>query len=68
MPKSYSSKYVVKILEGKGFVFKSKKGSHAKYSKGNKIVIVPHPKKDIPGGTFRSILRQSGLKQEDFYQ
>jgi predicted RNA binding protein YcfA (HicA-like mRNA interferase family) len=28
--------------------------------------IVPVPKKEIPIGTFRSIVRQSGLKLEDF--
>jgi len=29
-------------------------------------VIVPHPKKEIPLGTFRSIVKQSGLSKEDF--
>jgi len=50
-----------------GFRFVSQKGSHQKYKKDKTIVIVPHPKKEIPMGTFRSIVRQSGLKKEDFF-
>jgi len=34
--------------------------------KHNLTVIVPHPKKEIPMGTFQAILRQSGLKKKDF--
>jgi len=30
------------------------------------IVIVPSPKKEIPYGTFKSILRQSNLTEGDF--
>jgi predicted RNA binding protein YcfA (HicA-like mRNA interferase family) len=66
MPKLYSSKEIIKILENNGFVFESQKGSHCKYINNNRIVIVPHPKKEIPSGTFSSILRQSGLGREDF--
>lgn len=32
----------------------------------SRTVIVPHPKKEIPIGTFRSIVRQSGLTIGDF--
>jgi predicted RNA binding protein YcfA (HicA-like mRNA interferase family) len=52
-----------------GFVFISQKGSHRKYRKtGNPAltVIVPAGKKEIPFGTFKSILKQSGLQQSDF--
>jgi predicted RNA binding protein YcfA (HicA-like mRNA interferase family) len=49
-----------------GFVFVSQRGSHAKFKKGSRIVIVPSPKKEIPMGTFRSIIRQSGLTHEEF--
>jgi predicted RNA binding protein YcfA (HicA-like mRNA interferase family) len=66
MPKLYSSKYIISILESKGFVFKSQKGSHCKYVKNDLIVIVPYPKKEIPYGTFTSILKQSGLDKKDF--
>lgn len=52
-----------------GFLFVSQKGSHAKYRKqGNPTltVIVPAGRKEIPQGTFNSILRQSGLRRFDF--
>jgi predicted RNA binding protein YcfA (HicA-like mRNA interferase family) len=58
------------VLEKNGFVFVSQKGSHAKYRKIDVdvviTVIVPTPRKEIPLGTFRSILRQSKLSQGDF--
>ena len=70
MPKLYSSRHTVKILENKGFSFISQKGSHAKYRKaisGHVLTaIVPVGKKEIPYGTFRSIVRQSKLSEEDF--
>ncbi len=70
MPKLYSSAQIVKILKNNGFTFISQKGSHAKYHKqiSNKVrtVIVPMAKKEIPLGTFKSILRQSALDTNDF--
>jgi predicted RNA binding protein YcfA (HicA-like mRNA interferase family) len=69
MPKLYSSAFIVKILLRHGFIFISQKGSHAKYRKpGNPVltVIVPMAKREIPFGTFRSILRQANLREEDF--
>ena len=66
MSKLPSSHTILKVLLAHGFDFVSQKGSHRKYRKAGRIVIVPHPKKEIPMGTFRSIIRQSGLNQEDF--
>lgn len=69
MPKLYSSDYIIKILLANGFVFVSQKGSHAKYRKAGTpvlTVIVPAGRKEMPMGTFNSILRQSGLRKEDF--
>ena len=69
MPKLFSSRQIIKTLEKNGFFFVSQKGSHAKYRKiGNPTltVIVPAGKKEIPQGTFRSILRQSKLEENDF--
>lgn len=66
MSKLLSSKKIIYILEKKGFIFISQKGSHCNYIKNGYVVIIPHPKKEIPAGTFMSILRQSGLKKEDF--
>ncbi|HAL50115.1 MAG: YcfA family protein [Candidatus Uhrbacteria bacterium GW2011_GWD2_41_121] len=69
MPKSYLVRLVVRVLESKGFFFVSQTGSHAKYRKlGDPIltVIIPIHGKDIKYGTFRSILRQAKLTEEDF--
>ncbi len=68
MSKLYSSLHLVKVLLNNGFTFVSQKGSHHKYRKNPKTVIVPHPKKEIPIGTFRSIVRQSGLNKADFLE
>jgi predicted RNA binding protein YcfA (HicA-like mRNA interferase family) len=69
MPKLYSSQEIIKVLRKKGFVYISQKGSHAKFRKeGSPIltVIVPAGKREIPFGTFRSILRQANLRESDF--
>ena len=54
------SKQIVKRLREEGFEHVSTRGSHQKFRKGDRIVIVPHPKKDLPLGTARSIARQAG--------
>jgi predicted RNA binding protein YcfA (HicA-like mRNA interferase family) len=36
------------------------KGSHHKFRKGSVTVIVPHPKRDLPLGTARSIAKMAG--------
>ncbi|OGL37419.1 hypothetical protein A3A68_01475 [Candidatus Saccharibacteria bacterium RIFCSPLOWO2_01_FULL_48_13] len=66
MPKLLSSARVVKVLTREGFIFISQRGSHAKFRKGPATVIVPMAKKEIPHGTLRSIIRQSGLAPEAF--
>ncbi len=69
MPKIYSSRYIIKVLQGKGFIYIGQKGSHVKFRKSGKsnlTVIVPANRKEIPFGTFKSILRQSSLIKEDF--
>ncbi|WP_295653358.1 type II toxin-antitoxin system HicA family toxin [uncultured Mucilaginibacter sp.] len=69
MPKLYSSDHIIRVLNKHGFTFISQKGSHAKFRKpGNPVLtaIVPAGKKEIPFGTFRSIVRQAGLTENDF--
>jgi len=66
MPKLYSSQHILSVLQAHGFREVSQKGSHKKFRCDDRVVIVPHPKPEIPVGTFFSILRQSGLKREDF--
>lgn len=69
MPKFYSSDYILKILKSKGFNIISQKGSHIKLRKLGQptvTVIVPAERKEMPVGTFRSILKQAGLSENDF--
>ncbi len=70
MPKLFSSRHIDFILTHEGFIFISQKGSHAKYRKVENgltlTVILPMNQKEIPRGTFGSILRQSNLAKEDF--
>jgi len=66
MSKLLSSEQIVKTLLKSGFQFVSQRGSHQKYQKEGFTVIVPSPRKEIPIGTFRSILRQAGLSVADF--
>lgn len=69
MPKLLSSKQIANILEKNDFVFVSQKGSHAKFRKTGKetmTVILPMNKKEVPIGTFKSIIRQSGLPESFF--
>ncbi len=66
MSKLYSSRDIIRVLQKKGFFYVSQRGSHAKFEKNKLIVIVPSPKKEIPYGTFKSILRQSNLTEGDF--
>ena len=62
MTKLPSSQKIVKVLLENGFIFISQRGSHQKYRRDNKTVIIPAPRKEIPIGTVRSIIRQSGLE------
>ena len=69
MPKPYPLRKVLLVLQESGFVFVSQSGSHAKYRKigtSTLTVIIPIHGKEIRYGTFRSILRQSDLKEDDF--
>jgi predicted RNA binding protein YcfA (HicA-like mRNA interferase family) len=69
VPRLHSSAEVVKVLEDEGFRFVSQRGSHVKYRREGSptlTVIVPAGRREIPRGTFRSIVRQSGLADSAF--
>ena len=69
MPKLYSSKDIIKVLKKHKFTYVSQRGSHIKYRKHGRpvlTVIIPDNRREIPFGTFRSILRQSQLQESDF--
>lgn len=54
------SRRIVKRLIDDGFELVSTRGSHHKFRKGAVTIIVPHPKRDLPVGTARSIARLAG--------
>ena len=59
-----NSKDIIKALKKDGWVEVAKAGSHCQFKhlikKGR--VTVPHPKKDLPPGTIRSIEKQAVIK------
>jgi predicted RNA binding protein YcfA (HicA-like mRNA interferase family) len=52
------------LLKSDGWAKVGQKGSHVQFKHPTKKgrVTVPHPQKDIPIGTLRSIEKQAGLK------
>jgi predicted RNA binding protein YcfA (HicA-like mRNA interferase family) len=58
---------VATALSKKGFVYKSQKGSHAKYTDGHHTVIIPMHD-TIARGTLKSILVQAGVELEEFLE
>ena len=59
-----NSREIIAALAKAGWVEVGQKGSHLQFKHPEKPgrVTVPHPSRDIPIGTLRSIERQSGLK------
>ena len=57
------SKKIVKRLREEGYELVGTKGSHHKFRKGTVTIIIPHPKKDLPLGTVKSIRKRAGLFQ-----
>jgi len=59
------SREVIRRLKADGWVLVRTKGSHHQFRHATKrgLVTVPHPKRDLPLGTVRSILRQAGMEK-----
>lgn len=53
------SRKIIKRLKDEGFELVSVSGSHHKFRKDGRTVIVPHPKKELPLGTARAIAKQA---------
>jgi len=56
---------LIRIVRKKGWYLKriSKSSHHIfKHPTIKGIVLIPHPRKDIPVGTVQAILKQAGLK------
>ncbi|WP_375681462.1 type II toxin-antitoxin system HicA family toxin [Bartonella sp. AP60NXGY] len=58
------SRKIIAKLKHDGFELIKVKGSHHKFKKDDKVVIVPHPKKNLPIGTARSIAQQASWLKE----
>jgi len=58
-----NSRQVIKALEKDGWLEVATKGSHVQFKHPTKKgrATVPHPKKDLPKGTLKSIERQAGI-------
>ena len=58
------SKDLIKLLEKDGWYIVNKVGSHCQLKHLTKKgrVTIPHPKKDLPIGTVKSILKQSQIE------
>jgi len=67
---SLKGKQVIKALNKTGFVERRTTGSHCVLRHQNgKIVVVPlHGSKDIKRGTLFNIIKQAGLKVEEFVE
>lgn len=61
-----NSREIIKKLEKDGWCEVAQKGSHKQFKHPTKPgkVTVPHPKRDIPKGTLKSIERQAGISLE----
>jgi predicted RNA binding protein YcfA (HicA-like mRNA interferase family) len=57
------SREVIRLLHEDGWLDVAQKGSHLQLKHPSKPgrVTVPHPKRDLPPGTLRSIEKQAGL-------
>jgi predicted RNA binding protein YcfA (HicA-like mRNA interferase family) len=58
------SRKIIRSLRADGWVRVAQRGSHVQFKHPLKPgrVTVPHPKRDLPVGTVRSIERQARLK------
>jgi len=62
----YTAKEVLRALLRAGFIEKRQSGSHKilRHSDGRQTYVAIHTK-DIPEGTFRKILKQAGISEEE---
>jgi predicted RNA binding protein YcfA (HicA-like mRNA interferase family) len=60
------SRDIISALKADGWAQVAQKGSHLQFKHPSKPgrVTVPHPKKDVPRGTLKSIEKQAAIKLE----
>lgn len=65
----YKAREVLARLQRAGFVVRRSSGSHVvlRHADGRQTYVAMHPG-DIPSGTFRALLKQAGLTEEQFKQ
>ena len=63
----FKAREVLAKLQRGGFVIKRQSGAHVvlRHADGRQTYVAMHPG-DIPTGTFRSNLKQSGLTEDEF--
>ena len=64
MPIRYSSRELIELITQNGWMLKSVRGSHHKFTHPEKpgVIIIAHPKKNVPPGTAAQILKAAGIK------
>ncbi len=64
MVKGTSSREIIALLEQDGWFQVRSEGSHRHFRHAVKkgTVTVPHPRKDLPLGTVKNILKQAGIE------
>ncbi len=57
------SRELIKIIQDDGWYLIRVTGSHHHFKHDDKLglVTIPHPKKDLPKGTIKSILKQAEI-------
>ena len=58
---------VIRLIEGEGLFLVATRGSHRQYNhpvRAGRVTVAGKPSDDLAPGTFNSILKQSGLKDQ----
>ena len=65
----YKAREILSRLQRAGFVIRRRSGSHVilRHQDGRQTYVAMHTT-DVPAGTFRAILKQSGLTEEEFWR
>jgi predicted RNA binding protein YcfA (HicA-like mRNA interferase family) len=63
----YKAREILARLQRAGFIIRRQSGSHVvlRHPDGRQTYVAMHTA-DVPTGTFRAILKQSGLTEEEF--
>lgn len=63
----FSAREILARLQRGGFEVRRQRGSHVvlRHADGRQTYVAMHPG-DVPTGTFRQILKQAGLTEEEF--